>query len=413
MRKKSILMFVLIASILFSSVLFAQDVTVKFMNFSSSDANAKYLEEMKNIFEEENPGIKIEVETIGFGDYFTKLMTVIAGGNPPDAFELNYENFYTYAKKGVLMDLGNLMKNTNFDSSVINEMALNAFKADNKQFGLPFSFSNVLLIYNKDLFDKAGVEYPNSDWTWVEEQAAAEKIRALGRNTFGIFHPVHFWEFYKVVRQNGGNLFNKDRTAFTVNSSQNIETLQFMVDRILKTNVMPNDAQLAGMGDWDLFVSGRIGMIVTGTWAFPTFTSDAEFEWDVEIEPGMKDKATHFFSNGLVLSKKAKNTEAAFKWIEFLSSNKKVAKIRIDAAWELPAVTYEDILADYVSQTPPNNKEAVFESLDYLVTPPVIEQFAEMADIMNRYLEAARYGDMTPKEALDKAQEELSSKINL
>ena len=98
--------------------------TIKFMNFSSADANAMYLEEMRKIFEEQNPDIKVQIETVGFGDYFTKLMTVVAGGNAPDAFELNYENFYTYAKKGVLLNLNDLVATSGFDTSVLNEKAL-------------------------------------------------------------------------------------------------------------------------------------------------------------------------------------------------------------------------------------------------------------------------------------------------
>lgn len=408
---KKCLLFVLIVSIV-ASMAFAV-TTVKFMNFSSAGDNTKHLEEMKDIFEEQNPDIKVEIETVGFGDYFTKLMTLIAGNNPPDAFELNYENFYTYAKKGVLLDLAQPMKNVNFDESNINEMALKAFQADGKQYGLPFSFSNVILIYNKDLFDQAGAEYPTLDWTWQDELEAAKKIRELHPMTFGIYQPIQFWEFYKVVRQNGGSLLNEDRTEFTLNTKENIETLQFMVDRVQKHNVMPNDGQLAGMGDWDLFISGRLGMIVTGIWALPTFINDCDFDWDIQVEPGNLAKSTHFFSNGVVISKDAKNKEAAFKWINFLSSSREVAKIRIDAGWELPAVTYQDILDDYISQTPPENREAVFESLNYLVTPPVIEDIAEMTDIINRHLDEARYGEKTPEEALNAAQKELEEKISL
>jgi multiple sugar transport system substrate-binding protein len=154
-------------------------------------------------------------------------------------------------------------------------------------------------------------------------------------------------------------------------------------------------------------------MIVTGIWAFPTFINDCDFDWDVAVEPGNLAKATHFFANGVVLSKDTKVADAAYQWIEFLSSSKEVAKIRIDAGWELPAVTYEDILADYASQTPPANRNAVFESMNYLVTPPVIEQAAELTDIINRHLEAAKYGEKTPEEALNDAQKELTEKINL
>jgi multiple sugar transport system substrate-binding protein len=386
---------------------------VDFMNFSSAGDNAKYLEEMKDVFEAQNPDIKINIETVGYGDYFTKLMTLVAGNNAPDAFELNYENFYTYAKKGVLLNINDEMAATGFDKNSINEMALKAFQMDSDQYGLPFSFSNVVLIYNKELFDRAGADYPELDWKWENVQDAAEKIRALHPMTFGIFQPIQFWEFYKVVKQNGGSLFSEDGKSFNINSKQNIETLQYLVDKVLKSNVMPNDAQLAGMGDWDLFISGRLGMIVTGIWAFPTFINDCDFDWDVAVEPGNLAKATHFFANGVVLSKDTKVADAAYQWIEFLSSSKEVAKIRIDAGWELPAVTYEDILADYASQTPPANRNAVFESMNYLVTPPVIEQAAELTDIINRHLEAAKYGEKTPEEALNDAQKELTEKINL
>ncbi|NLT45033.1 MAG: sugar ABC transporter substrate-binding protein, partial [Thermotogaceae bacterium] len=340
-------------------------------------------------------------------------MTVVAGGNAPDAFELNYENFYTYAKKDVLLDLNDLLATSGFDTSVLNERAIYAFSDNGVQYGLPFSFSNVVLIYNKDLFDRAGAEHPREDWTWADELEAAKKIRALDAMTFGIYQPVQFWEFYKMVQQNGGSILNEDKTAFTLNSPQNIETLQYMVDRILESNVMPNDAQMAGMGDWDLFEVERIGMIVTGTWAFSTFKDSCDFNWDIAVEPGNTSKATHFFANGLAISKDSKKVDAAFKWISFLSGDIDVAKIRIEAGWELPPVTYPEIIELYKQTTPPESKEVVFKSLDYLVTPPVIEQFNEMADIVNRHLEAARYGEKTPEQALNDAQAELERSIKL
>ncbi len=387
--------------------------TIDFLNFSSSGVNVIYLEQMKKVFEEQNPDIKVNIETIGYEDYFILLQTRVAGGTAPDSYELNYENFVTYAKKGVLLNLEPLFVKHKFDTSVLDNNALNAFSVEGKQYGLPAMFSDVVLFYNKDLFNKAGAPYPTADWTWHDEQKAAEKIRALGDNIFGIFHPIHFWEFYKVVQQNDGSIFNEDKTKFVVNSPQNVETLQFMVDRVLKSNVMPTEAQLSGMGDWDLFKAGRVGMVVTGIWAFPDFIRDCDFEWDIAIEPGNTKKATHFFSNGLVINKDSKKIEQAFKWISFMSASKEAAKIRVDAGWELPAVTYPDVLASYLEQTPPASRQVVFDSLQYLVTPPVIEQFAEMADIIGIHLEAARDGVKTPQEALDAAQKELEAKIKL
>lgn len=170
---------------------------------------------------------------------------------------------------------------------------------------------------------------------------------------------------------------------------------------------------MAGMGDWDLFKSGRLGMLVTGIWAFPDFSENIDFQWDIEVEPGNTAKATHFFSNGLVINQNSKVAEAAFEWLKFMSSSKEAAQIRVDAGWELPAINDEDVLESYLQVTPPDNKKAVFESLDYLVTPPVVEQNAEMTDIINLHLEAARDGAITPAEALREAQKALEEKINL
>ena len=66
---------------------------------------------------------------------------------------------------------------------------------DGKQYGVPGNFSNVVLIYNKDLFDQAQIEYPNDDWTWDDALKAAGAIRALDENTYGIYQPITFNEF--------------------------------------------------------------------------------------------------------------------------------------------------------------------------------------------------------------------------
>ena len=73
-----------------------------------------------------------------------------------------------------------------------------------------------------------------------------------------------------------------------------------MVDRVRVSNVQPNEVQLGGMGDWDLFMSGRLGMIPTGIWAFSSFADGCDFDWDVVVEPGADQKATAFFSNCLL-----------------------------------------------------------------------------------------------------------------
>jgi len=385
----------------------AEPVTITYCNFNASGGNEETLAKMVAAFEAENPNIKVEVETIGYDDYFTQMQTRVAGGTAPDCYELNIENFAAYANKGLLAEISGV------DISGLNATALGAFNVNGKQYGLPESFSNVVLIYNKDLFDRAGVAYPTADWTQDDLQAAAEAIRALDDNIFGIWQPITYNEVFKVVAQYGGSLLNTDKTEFTINSPENIHAVQTLVDRVLVSNVQPNTVQQGGMGDWDMFMSGRLGMIPTGIWAFQTFTDNCDFAWDIAVEPGSTQKATHFFSNCVVINPESENQDAAAAWLAWLTSSTASANIRLEAGWDLPALSDMNALASYLEITPPDNREAVFDSLNYLVMPPVIEDYALMSDIIGQYLSAAADGTMTVEDALNAAQADCVAQIRL
>lgn len=385
----------------------AEPMTITYCNFNSSGGNEETLQKMVEAFEDTHENIKIEVETIGYDDYFTQMQTRVAGGTAPDCYELNIENFAAYANKGLLAEI------TGQDLSGLNETALGAFNVNGKQYGLPESFSNVVLIYNKDLFDQAGVTYPTDDWTQDDVQNAAEKIRALGDDIFGIWQPITYNEFFKVVAQYGGSLLNEDKTQFTINSEENIKAAQTLVDRVLVSNVQPNSVQQGGMGDWDMFMSGRLGMIPTGIWAFQTFTENCDFAWDIAVEPGSTQKATHFFSNCVVMNPETEHPEEVAEWLAWLTSSTESADIRLAAGWDLPALKDLNALSSYLEITPPDNRKAVFESLDYLVMPPVIEDYALMSDIIGQYLSAAADGTMTVTDALNAAQADCEAQITL
>lgn len=382
-------------------------VEITYANFNASGGNEETLQKMYEAFHDEYPNITVNIETIGYDDYFTQMQTRVAGGTAPDCYELNIENFAAYANKGVLAEL------TGIDISGYNATALNAFSVNGKQYGVPGNFSNVVLIYNKDLFDQAGVAYPTDDWTWGDAMDACEKISALGDDIYGIYQPITFNEFFKVAAQYGGGVLNADKTEFTINSEENLKAATMMISKVTDTNVQPTEAQMGGMGDWDLFESGRLGMIPTGIWAFNTFADACDFNWDICVEPGGTQKATHFFSNALVVNADSDKKEAAATWINWLASSDTSAQMRIDAGWDLPAISNEEVLSGYLKLTPPENRQAVFDSLNYLTVAPIIEDYSLMSDIITGKLSLAAGGEITVQEALDQAQEECSAQISL
>lgn len=384
-----------------------EDVTITYTNFSASGGNEETLDKMYAAFQKEYPNITVNIETIGFDDYFTQMQTRVAGGTAPDCYELNIENFAAYANKGALSEISDI------DTSGYDTTALSAFHIDGKQYGVPGSFSNVILVYNKDLFEQANIDLPADEWTWEDVNKAGEAISALDENIYGIYQPITFNEFFKVAAQYGGSILNEDKTEFTINSPENQQAAEMMVKKILGTNIQPTEEQMGGMGDWDLFQSGRLGMIPTGIWAFQTFTEGCDFAWDICVEPGGSQKATHFFSNALVINADSKHRQAAATWINWLATNSEAAKLRIDAGWDLPAINNQEVLNQYLSVTPPENRQAVFESLPYLVVAPIIEEYSMMSDIITEKLSLAAAGSISVEEALSQAQSECEEKISL
>lgn len=383
----------------------AEPVTLTYFTFSAAPDHLADLDAIIAAFEAQNPNITIEVQTAAYADYFTKLQTSVAGGTAPDTFELNYENFVSYASAGTLLDLSApAAADTTFSADVYYPKAYSVFQSDGVQYGLPESFSDVLLLYNKDLFDKAGVAYPSADWTWKDELAAAEKLTDKAAGTWGVFQPIQFFEFYKVLAQNGGSFFSADGSTVTFNDAKGVEAAQWLLDKVGK--VQPD--AFGPDEDTALFKSGKLAMWHSGIWQFSGL-KDATFAWDVQVEPGNVQKAHHFFANSVVASSKTEHPAEAWAWLRFLTSSPEAVKTRLDASWELPAVADQSLFGTYLSQTPPDNRKAVFEALDNIVVPPVIEQQSQMQDIVSKALESARLGQVTAQEALDDAAQQVTA----
>ena len=380
----------------------AQDtVTVSYYTFSAAPDHLEDLDVIIEAFEAENPGIQVEVTTAAWDDYFTLLAADFAAGEPPDTFELNYENFVSYAADDLLLDISEHIA----EEAPYYPRALEAFQYDGVQLALPETFSTVLLFYNADLFDQAEQDYPAADWTWDDALEAGAAITALGDDIWGLWTGIQFWEFYKKAGQAGCEIFNTDMTESTINSEVCVETVEMMVG-FMDDDIMPDDAEMAGLSDGDLFLNGELGMLTTGIWMFSAF-EEADFNWDIQLEPGLANKGHHFFANGVAVAASTDNAEAAAAWAQFLTASETAATVRVETGWELPALDEPGYFEAYLELSPPENREAVFAALESPITPPVIERQVEMQDIIGAHLNAVVLGELTAQEALDEAKAQL------
>lgn len=381
-------------------------VVIKYATYSAGPDHLEDLDEMVTEFEKQNPDIKVEVEVIGYDDYFTKLQTQASSKTLPDVFEMNYENFNTYASNGVLLDLTELAeKDESFSPDLLVGNTYEYFQREGKLYGLAEKVSDVVLYYNKELFDEAGVKYPQADWTWNDILSASQVLTKDG--VYGFYAPITYNELYKVVAQNGGALFDEDGKP-TIDSKENVEALQWMLDKMLVHHIQPTPEEMSGKTPEDMFKNSEIAMEVTGSWMVSTF-ADAPFEWDIALEPGMTDQIHHVFADGIVASANTKNKEAAWKWIRFLSTDTTAAEIRLESSWDLPVINDESIQEKYISQEKPENRKVIFEAMDTGIMPVVVDHYAEVQNAINEELNRAVIGEQSAEDAMKAAQEKVTN----
>lgn len=380
-------------------------VTITYTNFISNDGNEENLQAIVDAFEAENPDITVEVTTLPYGDYGTALQTDLAAGTVSDVFDIEYSNYAAYQANGVLAPL----EVTNPEA--YRQTLLEAYSTDGTSYALPSSFSDVVLYYNADLFDAAGLDYPNNDWTWADEKAAAEALTDQAAGVWGDHQPISFYEYYKVLAQNGGQFLNDDKTAVAFNTPEGIEAAEWLVNK--SGTVMPTIEQGQGTADFDtnLFKDGKLAMLHTGIWVFGA-VADVPFNWDIAVEPGNTVQASAVFSNAVGVSATSEHVAAATKWAEFLTSSDVMVQTRLDAGWELPPISDEAQLATYLDKGAPANRQAVFDSLDGIALPPVVANGqTEMQDIIGEELVEAQAGRKTVEEALASAEERINAVI--
>ena len=380
-------------------------VTITYSNFISNDGNEENLQAIVDAFEDANPDITVEVTTLPYGDYGTALQTDLAAGSVSDVFDIEYANYAQYQANGVLAPIE--LEN----AGAYKPSLLEAYATGGVQYALPSSFSAVVLYYNADLFDAAGLDYPTSDWTWEDEQAAAEALTDQAAGVWGDHQPVSFYEYYKALAQNGGEFLNADGTAVAFNTPEGIEAAEWLVGK--SGTVMPTIEQGQGTPDFDtnLFKDGNLAMLHTGIWVFGA-VADVPFNWDIAVEPGNTTQASAVFSNAVGVSATSEHVEAATKWAEFLTSSDAMVDIRLDSGWELPPIADDAKLATYLEKGAPANRQAVFDSLDGIALPPVVAKGqAEMQDILGEELIEAQAGRKTVEEALASAEERINAVI--
>ncbi|MFZ1240354.1 MAG: extracellular solute-binding protein, partial [Anaerolineae bacterium] len=163
---------------------------VSFMVFGDPIELAAY-RKLVDAFHARYASIRVDLRHVpNESDYRRQLTAGFAAGAPPDIMLLNFRRFAAFTAPGGLQPLGPYLAR----SSVVHEadfypQALEGFRLDNQLWCIPQNISSLVVYYNRDLFDAAGLSYPAADWTWDDFLAAA---KILTRDNTGDGQPEQY-----------------------------------------------------------------------------------------------------------------------------------------------------------------------------------------------------------------------------
>lgn len=333
-------------------------------------------------FEKDN-NVKIKLLHIP-QNYFQKLHLLFASKQAPDVVFLNNYYIKMYQKAGLLEDLTKYfseeIKSEKFFQSAINSLSINS-----KLYAVPRDISNVVVYYNKNLFDKYKIKYPVESWTYRDLLILSEKFKKNGVYSIGFDeHPI-FWE--PILWANGGGVFN-EQGGLDLNNAKSLKALNYYIELRTKYDYVPSKEVVANKTMAQMFLNEDVAMQVSGRWLVPKYRQEAKFDWDIVSLPnGVNGNVSSSDSSGWAISAQTNNLESAVNFVKYLSSAEVISKIT-ETGLITPArkdVAFSNSFLD--EKLLPKNAIYFIKNNDNATINPVPENYNEKIEKLMKLLE--------------------------
>jgi multiple sugar transport system substrate-binding protein len=344
-------------------------VTLQFMWWPvGGERGLKAIEDVMKPFEAANANIKVERSPVST-NYFDKLLTMFAGGTPPDVMAIDNYDMSGAASKGVLMELDPLIQaDKSFSLDDFFPAALAEGTWNNKRFALPYIGSTRIMFYNADLFAKKGLDTPDKlweagKWTWEALQDYAKK---LTDTSGGPANTVYGFTDDRQLLSGGvaswiygakGDILDRNFTKCMMNTPEAVAGVRFMQDLIFKDQVAPKADALK---DVDLPATGRVAMWMS--WRGLSMAYRAySYKWDVVPFPmGVAGKTTMYKGNSMSVAKATKHQPEAWLLAKHVTGSQ-ADKIYVGNGGATPRKDNKDVL---MQSTPPQNNQYFYNPLN-------------------------------------------------
>lgn len=395
-----------------------EQVTLR-MTWWGSQSRHDQTQEIIELFEEQNPDIKINSEFTGWDGYFEKMAAAAAGNNLPDIMQQNFGEYLNqYADKELLADLTPFIDNGTIDLDGVSDTVIESGTQGGKVLGIPTGTNALTAIYNKTMLEEAGVDIPDHNWTWDEHDEIARKVHEeTGEFGTRSLDPGNIFEYY--LRQNGYKLFNEDGTDLGYDDDQILVDYFKMGMNLIDDGVAPGPdviQQIQGLED-ELIVHGKSPFDFRWSNQLNAIASAApDQEFDMTLLPGEDSKQGMYLKPAMLwsISESSEHKEEAARFINFFVNTLEVYEI----AGSDRGVPIKSDIRDALSADLDEINQKVFDYIDLVTdnSSPIDSNFPAVASEVIAALEdvdeLVKYGEISPEDGAAQFREEATSILN-
>lgn len=273
----------------------------------------------------EAAGATVTLQGAPFADYWTRLSTQLGTSSAPCIVSMQSLRVSQYADS--LLPLNDLISSTDTDISGFDAGALKALAVGDQQYALPYDTGPMVLFYNRDLFDKAGVK-PEAGWTVDDFEAAAATLKSAGTVAFGTTVEDLYLES-SILAYNGGEAVSTDGTIDVSNPSF-VKGVEWLAGMVEDGTAAPANGPDPTAED-NAFLGGTVASMVGGPWLVLDLKSRAPFTLGVTTVPSAAgEQKTYSAGSGFGISKNCNNPDAAFTAITAMTSEETLSTLAAD-----------------------------------------------------------------------------------
>lgn len=371
-----------------------------------------YMNKLIADYKKENPKIEVEWVDLPSKEIEQKTLTGIAGGKAPDVVNLNPNFSSKLAEEGALSDLEPLVKEDVKKSYIPN--IWKASSVGSKTYGFPWYLSTAMTIYNKDLFEKAGLDVNKAPQTFEDLEKMGQVIKEKTGKYIFMPNFGDSGKFIEFMVQQGINILSEDKTKAIFATDETEKFIDFWIN-LSKKGIIPKESITQGHREAiDKFQAGETAMLVSGPQFLNIIKQNAPKLYEkVGIAKQLTGKSQKIGVGvmNLVIPEKSKNKEEAVKLAQFVTNGKNQLEF-CKLVSILPSVTntLNDSYFTKLSAKPTLEEQARKTSAEQLknatVLLPSVKKWSELSKIFDQHFQEAFLGQLKTKEALAKAQDE-------